>query len=205
MKRKIWGTILLPVLAIAGIISLLALKNDLRTNIYSMPPAMRGLTLPAGFNASIIADNIGGARHIAVTPQGEIYVKLQGLEKGKGILLLHQNGDKAEIKTSFGNFGGTGIAVKNGYLYASSDEEVFRYKLNANNEVIDPNKPEKIVTGLISRGEHEAKAITLDNAGHFYVNIGAYSNSCQVKDRHKRVTGPKRLPYFGFGRRYLAI
>ena len=27
---------------------------------------------------------------------------------------------------------------------------------------MDPNHPEKIVTGLLSRGEHEAKAITLD-------------------------------------------
>ncbi|MGZ3752087.1 MAG: PQQ-dependent sugar dehydrogenase [Mucilaginibacter sp.] len=195
MKRKIFGTILLPMLAIAGIWSLLALKDDLRTKINTTIAADNaGLTLPAGFNASIIADNIGGVRHIAVTPQGEIYAKLRGLEKGKGILLLHENGGKAEIKASFGNFGGTGIAIKNGYLYASSDVEVFRYKLNAGNEVISPDKPEKIVTGLISRGEHEAKAITLDNAGHLYVNIGAYSNACQVKDRQKGSPGQKGCP-----------
>jgi glucose/arabinose dehydrogenase len=197
MKRKTWGTILLPVLAITGILSLLALKNDIRSkhhNSFNKPAADAGLTLPAGFNASIIADNIGSARHIAVTPQGEIYVKLRGPEKGKGILLLHQNGGKADIKTGFGSYGGTGIAIKSGYLYASSDEEVFRYKLNANSEVIDPDKPEKIVTGLLSRHEHEAKAITLDNAGHLYVNIGAYSNSCQVKDRQKGSMGQKGCP-----------
>jgi glucose/arabinose dehydrogenase len=197
MKRKTWGTILLPVLAITGILSLLALKNDIRSkhnNSFNKPAADAGLTLPAGFNANIIADNIGSARHIAVTPQGEIYVKLRGPEKGKGILLLHQNGGKADIKTGFGSYGGTGIAIKSGYLYASSDEEVFRYKLNANSEVIDPDKPEKIVTGLLSRHEHEAKAITLDNAGHLYVNIGAYSNSCQVKDRQKGSMGQKGCP-----------
>jgi glucose/arabinose dehydrogenase len=196
MKKRIWGTTLLPILAIMGIISLLALKNDIRLKYknYNAPAGNAGLTLPAGFNGNIIADNIGGARHITVTPQGEIYVKLKGLEKGKGILLLHQNGDKAVIKTAFGNFGGTGIAIKNGYLYASSDEEVFRYKLNANNEVINPDKPERIVTGLLNRHEHEAKAITLDNAGHLYVNIGAYSNSCQVKDRQKGSPGQKGCP-----------
>ena len=80
---------------------LLALKNDHACKTCCKTAASSaGLTLPAGFNANIIADNIGGARHIAVTPQGEIYVKLKGLEKGKGILLLHQNGDKAEIKTA---------------------------------------------------------------------------------------------------------
>ena len=195
MKRKVWGTILLPVLATAGIITLLALKNDIRAkhNNFNAPESA-GLTLPAGFNANIIADNLGGVRHIVVTPQNEIYAKLKGLEKGKGILLLHQNGNKADVKASFGSFGGTGIGIKNGYLYASSDEEVFRFKLNANNEVVDPNKPEKIVTGLLSRGEHEAKAITLDNAGHLYVNIGAYSNACQVKDRQKGSPGQKGCP-----------
>jgi glucose/arabinose dehydrogenase len=195
MKRKVWGTILLPVLAVSGILSILALKSDISKKHNSFIEADNGgLTLPAGFTGSVIADNLGGARHIAVTPQGEIYVKLKGLEKGKGILLLHQNGGKAEIKTAFGSFPGTGIAIKSGYLYASSDEEVFRFKLNANNEVIDPNKPEKIVTGLLSRGEHEAKAITLDNAGHLYVNIGAYSNACQVKDRTKGSPGQKGCP-----------
>src|SRR5581483_2728128 len=197
MKRTTLRTILLPIVAFIGIVSIMALKNDLNNHKnYNLPDdaANAGLTVPAGFHAAIIADNLGGARHIAVTPENEIYVKLKGLVHGKGILLLHQNGDKADIKTSFGNFGGTGIAVKNGYLYASSDEEVFRYKLNANNEVINPNAPERIVTGLLNRGEHEAKAITLDNAGHLYVNIGAYSNACQVKDRQKGSPGRKGCP-----------
>lgn len=195
MKTKVWGTILLPALTIMGIISLLALKNDIRSkDNYFNKPDDAGLTIPAGFSANIIADNIGGVRHIAVTPQNEIYVKLRGLEKGKGILLLHQNGNKAEIKSAFGGFAGTGMAIKNGYLYASSDEEVFRFKLNSNSEVVDPDKPEKIVTGLLNRHEHEAKAITLDNAGHLYVNIGAYSNSCQVKDRQKGSPGQKGCP-----------
>ena len=109
--------------------------------------------------------------------------------------LKDNNGDgKADEVTGFGNFTGTGIAIKNGYLYASSDEEVFRYKLDANNNVINPDKPEKIVTGLLSRHEHEAKAITLDNDGNLYVNIGAYSNACQVKDRTKGSPGMKPCP-----------
>jgi glucose/arabinose dehydrogenase len=195
MKRQTWGTILLPVLAITGILSLIALKSDLRSKINhdNAPADNANLTLQPGFSASVIAENLGAARHLFVTPQGEIYVKLQGAKDGKGILLLHQANGKAEVKATFGN-GGTGIYVKNGYLYASTDEEVYRYKLNAQNEVINTNKPELIVTGLLSRHEHEAKAITLDNAGHLYVNVGAYSNSCQVKDRQKGSMGQKGCP-----------
>lgn len=194
MKRKILGAIMLPVLAIGGLISVVALKSDLKKTTVPEDAANAGLTLPSGFNAVMIADNLGGVRHIAVTPQNEIYARLRGLKNGKGTLLLHQDGDKATVKMAFGNFAGTGVGLKNGYLYASSDDEVFRFKLNANDEVIDPDHPERIVTGLISRGEHEPKAITLDNAGHLYVNIGAYSNSCQVKDRQKGSPGQKGCP-----------
>jgi glucose/arabinose dehydrogenase len=196
MKKRIPGTMLLSLLAVLGLTALVALKTDVKKhNNYNLPDAGNaGLTLPSGFNAAIIADNLGSARHITVTPQNEIYVKLRGPEHGKGILLLHQNGDKADVKMSFGTFGGTGIAVKNGYLYASSDEDVYRFKLNAQNEVIDPNKPETVVEGLLNRHEHESKAITLDNAGHLYVNIGAYSNACQVKDRTKGSPGQKGCP-----------
>jgi glucose/arabinose dehydrogenase len=193
MKKRTLGTILLPVLAIGGLITIVALKSDLKRNSIA-DAANAGLTLPSGFSATMIADNLGGTRHLVVTPQNEIYVRLRGLEKGKGTLLLHQNGNKAEVKMAFGNFAGTGVALKNGYLYASSDEEVYRFKLNANNEVIDPNNPEKIVTGLIARNEHEPKAIMLDNAGHLYVNIGAFSNSCQVIDRQKGSMGQKGCP-----------
>ena len=147
MKKITLSTILLPVLAIGGLVCIIALKSDLKRNTIPVA-ANAGLTLPSGFSATMIADNLGGIRHLVVTPQNEIYARLRGLEKGKGTLLLHQSGDKAEVKMAFGNFAGTGIALKNGYLYASSDEEVFRFKLNANDEVIDPNNPEKIVTGL---------------------------------------------------------
>ncbi|HWK06656.1 MAG TPA: PQQ-dependent sugar dehydrogenase, partial [Puia sp.] len=71
---------------------------------------------------------------------------------------------------------------------------VFRFKLDANDNVVNPDKPERIVTGLLSRHEHEAKAIMLDNDGNLYVNIGAYSNACQLVDRTKGSPGQKPCP-----------
>ena len=76
---------------------------------------------------------------------GDIYVKLERLKDGKGIIVLRESGGKAQVVNSFGNFAGSGIAIKNGYLYATTDDEVFRYKFNEKNE-IDPNQePEKII------------------------------------------------------------
>jgi len=154
------------------------------------------LKLPEGFTATVFAEGLGHARHIAVNANGDVYVKLANLKDGKGIYRLRDtNGDgKADDINGFGNIAGTGIAIKKGYLYASTDEEVFRYKLDENNNVVNPDKPEKIVTGLLARHEHEAKAIALDNDGNLYVNIGAYSNACQVADRQKGSPGMKPCP-----------
>ena len=33
-----------------------------------------GLKLPTGFSALIVASNVGTARHVAATPQGDLYV-----------------------------------------------------------------------------------------------------------------------------------
>ncbi|OKS86446.1 PQQ-dependent sugar dehydrogenase [Mucilaginibacter polytrichastri] len=196
MKNKYLITSLLSTIAVVG---LLAFTTPGKKHVITHHAENAGLKLPAGFSGNIIAENLGTARHIAVTPQGDIFVKInynaRRNKDAKGIVVLHDNGTgAATVKTSFGNFAGTGMYIKNGYLYASSDVDVFRYKLNDKNEVIDPNKPERIVTGLISRHEHEAKAILLDNNGNLYVNIGAFSNSCQEKDRQKGSMGQKGCP-----------
>jgi glucose/arabinose dehydrogenase len=181
MKMKKLFTLLLPIAAITGFVLFNAFKKP-ENNI----AATAGLTLPANFSAAIIADNLGDARHLVVTPQNDIYVHLAGTKNGKGIVVLHVNGDKATEKTAFADYGGTGIYIKNGYLYASSSTDVFRYKLNDKDEVIDAAHPERIITGLVARRMHQPKAICLDNNGNIYVNIGAYSNICSDYDKDKK-------------------
>jgi len=151
------------------------------------------LKLPARFTATVFADGLGKARHISITPSGFVYVKLASGKNGKTIVRLKdKNADGvSDEETDFGSFKGTGIKVKNGYLYASSDVDIYRFKLNSDGTVVNADQPEKIVTGLIARGEHEAKAFTLDDDGNIYVNIGAFSNSCQIEDRKTGSMGRK--------------
>ena len=154
-----------------------------------------GLILPAGFKAIKVADGLGAARHLAIAPDGDIFVKLEDLKNGKGIYWLHDDNKdgKMDKMIGFADFKGTGMYISNHYLYASSDTDVFRYKLDDNYQP-DTNSQEKIITGLLARGEHEAKAITLDKDGNIYVNVGAYSNACQEQDRERGSKGIKPCP-----------
>ncbi len=195
MKLKVAFSSFIPLIAAAGLLWYNANK-PLVANMVNPDADNAGLKLPAGFGALRAAENVGKARHLAVTAGGDIYVKLNRPKEGKGIVYLQDANDDGKMDDTkmFGNYGGTGMYIKNGYLYASSDTEVFRYKLNENGQVTNPEAPEKIVTGLIERRQHESKSIVVDNNDNLYVNIGAYSNSCQEKDRTPGSMGRKGCP-----------
>jgi glucose/arabinose dehydrogenase len=150
--------------------------------------------VPDGFNMNVIADRLGNCRHLAVNTNGDLYIKLGSLKEGNGILVLRNNHGVYKLIRSFGNFAGTGILIQNGYLYASSDNEVFRYTFGANNEIENENSPDKIVSGLVAENEHAAKSIALDGDGNLYVDIGAPSNACQVLDRVNGSPGQDPCP-----------
>lgn len=188
MKQNRFSLLVLAALLWAGIAS----AND-STKAVSKAAA---IVLPQGFTATVVAENLGQARHLAVNANGDVYVKLGKLKDGKGIVGLRDlNGDgKADKITSFGEYPGTGMVIKKGYLYASSNSEIFRYKLNERNEIADIDKPERVVTGLWDKRQHNSKSIALDNAGNLYVSIGAPSNACQVTDRTKGSPGQDPCP-----------
>ncbi len=145
------------------------------------------LTVPSGFTTTLFAENTGRARHIVVNKNGDVFIKLERLRNGKGILRLRDtNKDgKADDTLSFGNYTGTGITIKGNYLYASSDEDIYRYTLSATGDITNAAKPDTIVKGLFRKGGHHAsKSIALDNDGNIYVNIGAPSNICQEDPAH---------------------
>ena len=108
------------------------------------------LILPDNFEAIVVADAVGRARHIAVRDNGDIYIQLQQLKDGKGIAALRDNdGDgRADTLAYFGEHTGTGMEIYKGYLYCSSTTEVFRYPLPEDGALVpDENSRELVVSG----------------------------------------------------------
>lgn len=149
------------------------------------PPYLANITVPPPFKCWVVAEDIGKARHLVLTPTNGMYVRLADLKNGFGTVYLKhsEQSDTWVVAKRFGRFTGTGIALDADYLYTTSNTEVFRYRLDAKGEVINPDKPERIITGLVDKGQHGTKSVTLDGKGHIYVAIGAPSNNCQEQDR----------------------
>jgi hypothetical protein len=99
-----------------------------------------GLKLPAGFCATVFADNIGHARHMVAAPNGVLYVNTwSGRYYGNdsphagGFLLALQNktgSGKANAIERFGEtiqtggHGGTGIGLYRGAIYAEINDRI---------------------------------------------------------------------------------
>ena len=62
-----------------------------------------GLFLPGNFEAVVVVDSIGGARHLAVNDNGDIYVKLRNAYPDGGNVALRDedNDGKADIIKKF--------------------------------------------------------------------------------------------------------
>ena len=153
------------------------------------------LMLPANFAVTIVADSTPKpARHIAVRDNGDIYIKSRSDKNSSIIALRDSDGDgKADIQEGFGKYGGTGIGIHDGYLYASSNTEVFRYKLNEDALLPDTIR-ETIVSGFPEQGQHADKSFTFDNDGNIYVNVGAPSNACMKEMRSAGSMGVDPCP-----------
>src|SRR5688572_20002684 len=85
------------------------------------------LALPDGFEAVVVVDSVGKARHIAVNENGDIYIKLRGVTpQGGSVALRDTTGDgKADIVKYFGKHEdpksyGTAMRIYNGYIYFST-------------------------------------------------------------------------------------
>ena len=150
-----------------------------------------GLTLPAGFCATIFADSIGGARHLVVAPNGDVFVALQQARRGSavegvppGVMALRDtNRDGvADVKERFGSAGNTGIALHGNFLYADVGTAIIRYPKPAGS-LTPTGAPDTVVKGMPYTPGHRARNFVIASDGSLYVNVGSQTNACQVQDR----------------------
>jgi len=163
-----------------------------------------GITLSPRFCATVFADKLGHARHLAVAPNGVVYVNTwsgryyhDDTPPPGGFLIALQDtkGDgRADKIVRFsptkaeGNAGGTGVAIYNGYVYAETNDRVVRYQLPSNG--IEPTGvAETVVSGLPLTGDHPMHPFAIDTEGNLYVDLGSATNSCQSQNRMPNVPG----------------
>lgn len=167
-----------------------------------------GLTLPQGFCATVFADSLGHARHIAVAPNGDVYVNTwsgsyypadEGRTRRGGFVVALRDttrDGKTDVKQVFGgsargNSGGTGIALHDGYVYAEAGPRIVRYRLAEGQlaPAADAGDGEVVVDGFATEGDHPQHNFVIGRDGALYANMGSATNACQRRNRTKGSAG----------------
>lgn len=183
--------LLIFVLAGAALAALATRSATQAAGPIACDPDNGGLTLPPGFCALVVANNLGEARHATVAPNGDLYVALMN----GGVAALHDaDGDgRFEVTEKFGQGSATGIQWRDGYLWVAHMNSVERYKMTPG-QLKPAGAPEVVASGLEGVQQHGDKGIAFDGKGSFYVNVGAPSNACQARDRTKGSPGQDPCP-----------
>ena len=171
-------------------------------------PGNGGITLPAGFCATVFADRVGIARHMVVAPNGDLFVNLNSgssasrvrhiaPERARGALLALRdtNADgHADLQYWNTNLGGsTGIALAAGWLYFTTPETVQRVRWSGSSLGVD-GAPDTLVYGMPNQPGHGSKSIALDDSGYVFVGVGSASNACRAS---RTSTAPDPCPEMG--------
>jgi glucose/arabinose dehydrogenase len=165
-----------------------------------------GIVLSPGFCATVFADNIGHARHLAVAPNGVVYVNTWSGRYYKddkppagGFLVALQDTKgtgKADVIKRFGDgvaegsAGGTGIQMYNGAIYAEVNDRIVKYSLDANG-IVPAGKADVIVSGMPLTGDHPMHPFIIDAKGNLFVDMGSATNACEVQNRMPKSPGNK--------------
>lgn len=139
---------------------------------------LQQLHLPYGFTVSLFADNVPGARQMAIGERGVVFV---GTQSGSVYAVQDVDGDGvAEHRYTLATdlYMPNGVAFKSGALYVAEVNRISRFdEIERNLE--NPPKPVTVYDKLPSDKHHGWKYLRFGPDGKLYSAIGAPCNVCE--------------------------
>ncbi|MGZ3744382.1 MAG: PQQ-dependent sugar dehydrogenase [Pseudobdellovibrionaceae bacterium] len=140
------------------------------------------LSLPPGFSITIFAE-VPGARSLAVTPSGVVFVGSRGLGEEHNVYRIKNN--KVEIIAS--NFKSpNGVAFKDGKLYVADISRITEFT-DPENKTGKELHPRVLPQRFPTDTHHGWKFIRFGPDGKLYVPVGANCNICDPGKEYARI------------------
>ncbi|MHB1214059.1 MAG: PQQ-dependent sugar dehydrogenase [Thiobacillus sp.] len=140
------------------------------------------LSLPAGFRIHLYADNLPGARSMALSPAGTLFVGTR--DAGKVYAVEDRDGDHRADRVhtlASGLRMPNGVAFRGGDLYVAEVSRVLRFPA-IESSLGHPPQPQVVSADYPEDGHHGWKFIAFGPDGWLYVPVGAPCNVCDPDD-----------------------
>ncbi len=191
MKKATILVIIIVSIVLIGIIIYLSLPQGLNAPLQTVEVASDDLNayiqLPQGFSITLYADNIPGARSLARSPSGTLFVGTR--DRGNVYALKDTNNDFVADEQSTivsGLNSPNGVAFKDNALYVAEINRILRFDSIEQNL---QNPSYTVVTDdYPTDGHHGWKFIRFGPDGRLYVPVGAPCNICESEEIYASIT-----------------
>ena len=140
------------------------------------------INLPPGFKIEVYAGNVPGARSMALSKSGILFVGTRG--EGKVYAVIDTNKDYTADKVitiAQGLETPNGVALRDGDLYVAEISRVIKYP-DIENHLYNPPSPVVVNDSFPTARHHGWKYIKFGPDGKLYVPVGAPCNICKSED-----------------------
>ncbi|PJA98095.1 MAG: sorbosone dehydrogenase [Ignavibacteriales bacterium CG_4_9_14_3_um_filter_30_11] len=142
-----------------------------------------GINLPPGFKISIYSDKVPGARSMALSTNGILFVGTRNEGNVYAIVDTNKDNHADKIYTIAENLSmPNGVAFKNGSLFVAEVNRILRFD-DIENRLSNPPKPIILFDKFPDITHHGWKFIRFGPDGKLYVPVGAPCNICLSDDK----------------------
>jgi len=145
-------------------------------------PRLDEIKLPPGFRISVYAENVPGARSLALGSRGTLFV---GSSEGN-VYAVPAGGGAARVIARRLN-APHGVAFHDGALYVAEIGRITRYDA-IESHLQDPPKPAVVSDDLPHHPHHGYKPLRFGPDGLLYVGIGSPCNVCEPQDEYGTIS-----------------
>ena len=162
------------------------------------------LNLPEGFSIDVYAENLEGARSMAMGADGTLFVGTRN--EGKVYAVKDTDGDyKVDENYTIASDleQPNGLAFRDGALYVAAVSRLFKYP-DIESQLENPQEPELIYDDYPTEFHHGWKYIAFGPDNKLYVPVGAPCNICDRTDEDERFGTITRMDADGGNREIVA-
>lgn len=149
------------------------------------PVDLAAVRLPPGFSVSVYADNLPGARSLALGPGGTLFVGTRDdVGEGRVYAVADRDGDgraEATYEIARGLFKPNGVALKGGALYVAEVSRVLRFD-DIEARLAFPPAPVVVNDSFPTETDHGWKYLRFGPDGKLYIPVGSPCNVCERDD-----------------------
>ncbi len=176
------------IVALALFLFILAPQGYLTAFLPSPPSDLNAITLPPGFSIAIYAEDVPGARSMALGPKGTLFVGTR--TTGRVYAVQDDDGDFIADRTitiAEGLNMPNGVAIKDGDLFVAEVNRILRFD-GIEDRLDDPPNPIVVSDIYPTDTHHGWKFIRFGPDGKLYVPVGAPCNICDPGDPYASIT-----------------